>query len=170
MEKEIFDLITDYIFSTQSLIDRINRLYTMNIKTNSIDNSLQHLVKRIDRVEEDEAFLLSSANLKLLDFKTKNNLNNYVCSVQLLIKRLENKRPYLIEQTIKAVEHYEDKLLSNLNKEINQQELNLFINSWLEIFKNVKLNNQLLNKFKQECIHRGYKQIEILTEMVKRGA
>ena len=169
MEKEIFDLITDYIFSTQSLIDRINRLYTMNIKTNSIDNSLQHLVKRIDRVEEDEAFLLSSANLKSLDIKTKNDLNNYVCSVQLLINRLDNKRPYSIEQAISAVEHYEDKLLCNLSKEIKQQELNLFINSWLGIFKTIKLNKQLLKNFKQECLNRGYKQIEILTEMVKRG-
>ena len=169
MEKEIFDLITDYIFSTQALIDRINRLYTMNIKTNSIDNSLQHLVKRIDRVEQDETYLLSNNSLNSLDFNTKNDLNNYVCSVQLLINRLENKRAYSIEQAISAVEHYEDKLISNLNKEIKQQELNLFINSWLGIFKTIKLNKQLLKNFKQECLNRGYKQIEILTEMVKRG-
>lgn len=169
MEKQLFDNITDYIFSTQSLVDRINRLFTIKLNSNSIYDSFNFLEKRIDRVELDEVKLLSNPYIHQLDNKIKECLTNYICSVQLLINRLENEKHYTIDYSIKQVEKYEDKLTDLLKENVKHQEMEAFINSWLKIFKNVKLNNQLLKKFKQECIKKGYKQIEILTEMVKRG-
>lgn len=167
MELNVFNNITDYIFSTQSLVDRVNRMFTIKLQNNTIDNSITHLIKRIDRVEQEEQLLLSNPNIKLLDHKIKELLSCYMGAVNTLINRLENKRGYTIEYAIEQVEKYEDMLLEELKLHIKQQELDKFVNDWLPVFKYTKLKPLMLNEFRKECKEKGYKVIEVLTEMVK---
>lgn len=167
MELNVFNNITDYIFSTQSLVDRVNRMFTIKLQNNTIDNSITHLIKRIDRVEQEEQLLLSNPNIKLLDHKIKELLSCYMGAVNTLINRLENKRGYTIEYAIEQVEKYEDMLLNELNLHVKQQELDKFVNDWLPVFKYTKLKPLMLNEFRKECKQKGYKVIEVLTEMVK---
>lgn len=167
MEINVFNNITDYIFSTQALVDRVNRMFTIKLQNNTIDNSITHLIKRIDRVEQEEQLLLSNPNIKLLDHKIKELLSCYIGAVNTLINRLENKRGYTIEYAIQQVEKYEDMLLNELNLHVKQQELDKFVNDWLPVFKYTKLKPLMLDEFRKECKQKGYKVIEVLTEMVK---
>lgn len=167
MELNVFNNITDYIISTQSLVDRINRMFTIKLQSNTIDNSITHLIKRIDRVEQDEQLLLSNPNLKLIDVTIKELLSCYIGAVNTLINRLEQNRGYSIEYAIQQLEKYEDLLVEELKKHTKQQELDKFINDWLPVFKYTKLKPLMLNEFRKECKQKGYKVIEVLTEMVK---
>lgn len=169
MEKQIFDNITDYIFSTQALVDRINRMFTIKLQNNTIDNSITHLIKRVERVEQEETFLLCNPNMKLLDINIKIALSNYMGAVNVLLDIIEVRKGYTIDYAIEQVEKYEDLLLQELKRNVKQQELDKFINDWLPVFKHTKLPSLMINEFRKECKEKGYKVIEILTEMVKRA-
>lgn len=168
MEKQIFDNITDYIFSTQALVDRINRMFTIKLQNNTIDNSITHLIKRIDRVDQEETNLLCNPNLKLIDIEVKQALANYIGAVNVLIDRIEVRKGYTIDYAIEQVEKYEDILMEVLKNNVKQQEIDKFVNDWLPVFTHTKLPSIMLNEFRRECKQKGYKVIEILTEMIKR--
>ena len=167
MEKEIFDTITDYIFSVQALVDRVNRMYTVKIEGDRISDSITHLLKRIDRVELEKTKILVNLDVNLTPITLLAYLNNYVLITDMLIDILENNNGD-VRLAINRIEHYEDKLLKELKKHIKQSELDKFIDDWLPVFKHFKIPNQLMNRFKQECEQKGFKLINVLTEMLKR--
>ena len=169
MEKEIFDTITDYIFSVQALVDRVNRIYTVKLGGDRISDAITHLSKRIDRVESERTKLVSMDYLIFfsIDFEIRQLITNYMIATDILIDRLEYKRGD-INFAISKIEHYEDKLLKELKKHVKQTELDKFIDEWLPVFKHFKIPNQLMNKFRQECEQKGFKLINVLTEMLKR--
>ena len=167
MEKEIFDTITDYIFSVQALVDRINRMYTVKVEGERISDSITHLIKRIDRVELEQTKLVTMIYDNSVTLELRYFLTNYITATDILIDRLEYKKGD-INFAISKIEHYEDKLLKELKKHIKQSELDKFIDDWLPVFKHFKISNQLMNRFKQECEQKGFKLINVLTEMLKR--
>lgn len=167
MEKEIFDTITDYIFSTQVLIDRINRMYSVKLDSHRITDSITHLTKRIDRVELEQTKLISMNYHNSVPLEIKYILSNHIIEVNTLIDYLELKKGY-IRSAINRIEYYEDKLLQELKKDVTQSELDKFIDDWLPVFKHFKIPNQLMNKFREECNQKGFKLVNVLTEMLKR--
>lgn len=167
MEKEIFDTITDYIFSVQALVDRVNRIYTVKLGGDRVSDAITHLTKRIDRVELEGAKLITMKYNNSVTLELRRLLSNYIISTDILIDRLEGKKGD-IQFAVNRIEHYEDKLLKELKKEVKQTELDKFIDDWLPVFKHFKIPNQLMNKFRQECEQKGFKLINVLTEMLKR--
>lgn len=167
MEKEIFDTITDYIFSVQALVDRINRMYTVKIEGDRISDAITHLSKRIDRVELEGVKLISMKYNNSVTLELRRLLTNYIISTDILIDRLEYKRGD-INFAISKIEEYEDKLIKELKNHVKQTELDKFIDEWLPVFKHFKIPNQLMNKFREECEQKGFKLVNVLSEMLKR--
>lgn len=167
MEKEIIDTITDFIFSTQALIDRINRIYSVKFEGHRITDSVTHISKRIDRVELEQTKLISMVNQNSVSLEIKDILSNYIIAVNILIDCLELKKGYM-KKTINLVEFYMDKLLQELKKDIKQSELEKFIDDWLLIFRHFKIPPQLMNRFRKECEEKEFKLIIVLEEMLKR--
>lgn len=168
MEKEIIDTITDYIFSVQSLVDRVNRMYTVKVERNKINDSITHLIKRIDRVELEKTKILVNLDVNSIPIKLLDYLNNYILLSDMLIDTLENNNGDT-RLAINRIDHYEDKLLKELKKEAKQTEFDKFIDDWLPVFKHFKIPNQLRNKFREECEQKGFKLVNVLEEMLKRG-
>lgn len=169
MEKEIFDTITDYIFSVQALVDRVNRMYTVKLEGVRISDSITHLVKRIDRVELEGAKLVDIKYDNSVSLEIREKLSIYILATEILIDRLENKKGD-IWFAISQIEHYEDILLKELKNHVKQNEIDLLVKEWLPTFKNVKLNEGLLLQFKKDCTKHGVKTIEILTKMLRLQA
>ena len=167
MEKEIFDTITDYIFSTQALVDRVNRMYTVKIEGDRISDSITHLLKRIDRVELEKTKILVNLDVNSTPITLLAYLTDHILITDLLIDILENNNGD-VRLAIKRIEHYEDNLLKELKKEFKNTELDKFIDDWLPVFKHFKIPNQLMNKFREECNQKGFKLVNVLTEMLKR--
>lgn len=167
MEKEIFDTITDYIFSTQALIDRINRMYSVKLDSHRITDSITHLTKRIDRVELDQTKLISMNYHNSVSLEIKDILSNHIIAVNTLIDYLELKKGH-IRTAINRIEYYEDKLLQELKKDVKQSELEKFVDDWLPVFKHFKIPLQLMNRFRKECEEKEFKLINVLEEMLKR--
>ena len=167
MEKEIFDVITDYIFSTQALIDRINRLHSVKLEGHRITDSITYLSKRIDRVEIEQTKLISMNYHNSVSLEIKDILSNYIIAVNILIDCLEFKRGH-IRTAINRIEYYEDKLLQELKKDVKQSELEKFIDVWLPVFKYFKIPPQLMNIFRKECKEKEFKLINVLELMMKK--
>lgn len=167
MGKEIFDTITDYIFSTQALIDRINRMYSVKLDSHRITDSITHLTKRIDRVELEQTKLISMNYHNSVSLEIKYILSNHIIAVNTLIDYLDLKKGH-IRTAINRIEYYEDKLLQELKKEFKNTELDKFIDDWLPVFKHFKIPNQLMNKFREECEEKEFNLINVLEEMLKR--
>lgn len=167
MEKEIFDTITDYIFSTQALIDRINRMYSVKLDGHRITDSITHISKRIDRVELEQTKLISIINQISVSLEIKDILSKYMIAVDILIDYLEFRKGD-IRVAINRIEIYEDKLLQELKKDVKQSELEKFIDDWLPVFRYFKLPPQLMNRFRKECEEKEFKLINVLEEMLKR--
>lgn len=167
MEKEIFDAITDYIFSVQALVDRVNRMYTVKIEGDRISDSITHLLKRIDRVELEKTKILVNLDVNSTPIILLDYLINYILITDVLIDILENKNGD-VRLAIYRIEHYENKLLKELKKHIKQSELDKFIDDWLPVFKHIKIPQQLMNRFRKECEEKGFKLINVLEEMLKR--
>lgn len=167
MEKEIFDTITDYIFSTQALIDRINRMYSVKLDSHRITDSITHLSKRIDRVELEQTKLISMNYYNSVSLEIKDILSNHIIAVNTLIDYLELKKGH-IRTAINRIDYYEDKLLQELKKDVKQSELEKFIDDWLPVFKHFKIPPQLMNRFRKECEEKEFKLINVLEGMLKR--
>ena len=172
MEKEIFDTITDYIFSTQALIDRINRMYSVKLEGHRITDSVTHLSKRIDRVELEQTKLISIINQNSVSFKINDTLSKYMIAVDILIDYLEFRKGDIrkgdIRVAINRIEFYEDKLLQELKKDVKQSELEKFIDDWFPVFRHFKIPPQLMNRFRKECEEKEFKLINVLESMIKR--
>ena len=167
MEKEIFDTITDYIFSVQALVDRVNRMYTVKLEGDRISDSITHLAKRIDRVELEESKLTTMKYDNSVTLELRQILSNYMIATNILISRLEVRKGN-VDYAINRIEYYEDRLLKELKNHVKQSELDKFINDWLPLFKHFKIPKQLMNKFREECEQKGFKLVNVLYEMLKR--